>query len=127
MFIGRQNELQFLEEKYQAQGGQLVVIYGRRRVGKTETIRKFCEDKKHLFYTCVECPDEQQLSAFSFRVLQTGIPAAKYIKKFADWEQAFKSVLEIPCEQKRILVIDEFPYMVRGNHSIPSILQSLWD
>ncbi len=127
MFIGRQEELQFLEEKYQSKEGQLIVIYGRRRIGKTETIKKFCENKKHIFYTCVECPDEQQLKGFSLRMLQTGMEASKYIKSFSDWEQAIKSILDVPGEGKKILVIDEFPYMVRGNGSIPSVLQKLWD
>ena len=67
MFVGRTEELHFLEERYQKKDGQFVVIYGRRRIGKTETIRKFCENKKHVYYTCVECPDEQQLNAFSKR------------------------------------------------------------
>ena len=127
MFIGREDELSFLEEKYQSNQGELVVIYGRRRVGKTETIRKFCEGKTHVFYTCVECPDEQQLRNFSIRMLQTGMPAANYIKSFSDWEQAFRSILEVPGSKKKILVIDEFPYMVKGNSSIPSIIQKLWD
>lgn len=127
MFIGRQEELAFLEERYQQKQGQLVVLYGRRRIGKTETIRKFCENKQHIYYTCVECPDGQQLNAFSKRVLQTGMPAARYISSFADWEQALKSILDIPGEEKKLLVIDEFPYMVRVNSSIPSILQKLWD
>ena len=47
MFIGRMDELNFLEDKYHAQGGQLIVLYGRRRIGKTETLRKFCENKEH--------------------------------------------------------------------------------
>ena len=127
MFIGRKDELNFLEEKYQSNSGELIVIYGRRRVGKTETIKRFCEGKKHVFYTCVECPDEQQLKGLSNRLLQTGMPAANYIKSFSDWEQAIGSITEIPGKEKKILVIDEFPYMVRVNHSIPSILQKLWD
>lgn len=127
MFIGRKEELHFLEEKYNTDGGQLIVIYGRRRVGKTETIRKFCEGKPHVFYTCVECPDEKQLKSFSTRMLQTGITAAKYISSFTEWEQAISSVAEIPGDGKKILVIDEFPYMVKGNNSIPSIIQKIWD
>lgn len=127
MFIGRQDELCFLEDKYQQNGGQFIVIYGRRRVGKTETIRKFCEDKKSIFFTCVECPDEQQLKNFSAKVLQTGIPAAQYIRSFPDWEQAFSSIGEVVSEDKLVLVIDEFPYMVKSNNSIPSILQKVWD
>lgn len=127
MFIGRKNELAFLENKYTALGGQLVVLYGRRRTGKTETLRKFCEGREHVFYSCTECTDEQQLSAFSSRMLSKGIPAARYIKAFSDWEQALGSVSELPGNGKKLLVIDEFPYMVRNNPSIPSILQNLWD
>lgn len=127
MFIGRKNELDFLEDKYHAQGGQLVVLYGRRRVGKTETLRKFCEGKEHVFYSCTECTDEQQLRAFSSRMLAKDIPAARYIKTFSDWEQALGSVSELPNSGKKLLVIDEFPYMVKNNSSIPSVLQNLWD
>lgn len=49
MFIGRQQELKFFEEKYTQNGGQLVVLYGRRRVGKTETLRQFYKGKQHIF------------------------------------------------------------------------------
>lgn len=127
MFIGRKEELQFLEEKYGASGGQLIVLYGRRRVGKTETLRQFCTGKEHVFYSCTECTDGQQLSAFSARMLQKGIPAARYVTSFSDWVQAFKSIVELPGNEKKLLVIDEFPYMVQNNHSIPSILQGIWD
>lgn len=127
MFIGRTDELKFLEDRYQASGGQLIIFYGRRRVGKTETLRKFCEDKAHVFYACSEIPDESQLVAFSERMLQKGMPAAQYITRFQDWQQAFASIKDLPGEGKKLLIIDEFPYMVRNNRSIPSILQNLWD
>jgi AAA+ ATPase superfamily predicted ATPase len=127
VFIGRKSELSFLEERYHAQGGQLVVLYGRRRVGKTETLRKFCEEKEHVFYSCTECTNEQQLEIFSGRMLAKDLPAAKYVKTFSDWEQALGSVSELPGNGKKLLIIDEFPYMVKNNRSIPSILQNLWD
>lgn len=127
MFIGRQSELAFFEDKYNTEGGQLIVLYGRRRIGKTETLREFCKGKDHVFYSCTECIDDKQLAAFSNRMLSKGMPAAKYIKKFSSWEQAFSSILEFPTTARKLLVIDEFPYMVRNNPSIPSILQNLWD
>lgn len=127
MFIGREAELHFLEERYTAPGGQLVVLYGRRRVGKTETLRRFCEGKSHVFYSCTERTDEQQLAAFSTRMLQKDMPAAKYLTTFSGWEQALSNISELPGQGKKLLVIDEFPYMVRNNPSIPSILQNLWD
>lgn len=128
MFIGRKQELQFLEKQYSGTGGKMVVLYGRRRVGKTETLHEFCKGKPHVFYSCREISDKLQLRSFSEKMLREKIPAADYIREFADWESALKSVLQLPYgNQKKLLIIDEFPYMCKGNDSIPSILQTLWD
>lgn len=127
MFIGREEELNFLEDRYNSADSQLVVLYGRRRVGKTELLRQFCQDKEHIFYTCTEIIDEKQLEAFSQRLLEKNQQAAKYITRFSDWEQALLSITELAKEKKIVVVIDEFPYMVKGNNAIPSILQKLWD
>lgn len=128
MFIGREQELEFLNSKYKSTGGQLIVLYGRRRVGKTETLREFCKGKPHVFFSCTQTTEKVQLRNFSNRMLKENIPAGRYLSEFGDWESAFRSVLELPYgEEKNLLVIDEFPYMCRGNKSIPSILQNLWD
>lgn len=128
MFIGREAELSFLQDKYDDKRGQLVVLYGRRRVGKTETLREFCKDKPHIFYSCTQSTDKVQLSKFSKQIFKENIPARQYISEFADWESAFRSVLDLPYhDKKKLLIIDEFPYMCKGNKSIPSILQNLWD
>ena len=128
MFIGREAELSFLENKYQEEKGQLIVLYGRRRVGKTETLREFCKDKPHVFYSCTQSTDRVQLLKFSQLMLKEDIPARNYITEFADWEKAFHAILDLPYGyKKKLIVIDEFPYMCKGNDSIPSILQNLWD
>ena len=128
MFIGREAELSFLQDKYNDKRGQMIVLYGRRRVGKTETLREFCKGKPHIFYSCTESTDKQQLLKFSKKLLNENIPAKQYISEFADWESAFRSVTELPYgDSKKLIVIDEFPYMCKGNASIPSILQNLWD
>lgn len=127
MFIGREAELSFLEEKYNENKSQLIVLYGRRRVGKTETLREFCKGKQHVFFSCTQTTDKAQLAKFSGRMLRENIAARQYISEFADWERAFRSIRELPYQEKKLVIIDEFPYMCRGNESIPSVLQNLWD
>lgn len=128
MFIGRETELRFLQERYEAKKGQLIVLYGRRRVGKTETLKEFCKGKPHLFFSCTQSTDRVQLAKFSKQILREEIPARKYISEFADWEKAFRSISDLPYgDKKKLIVIDEFPYMCKGNKSIPSVLQNLWD
>lgn len=128
MFIGREAELQFLNNKYEENKGQLIVLYGRRRVGKTETLREFCKGKPHIFFSCTQTTDRVQLAKFSKQLLREDIPAKQYVTEFADWEKAFRAILDLPYgDEKKLVIIDEFPYMCRGNKSIPSILQNLWD
>lgn len=128
MFIGRKMELNFLQDKYNEKKGQLIVLYGRRRVGKTETLREFCRQKPHIFFSCTQSTDRMQLAKFSKQILREDIPAKQYISEFTDWEKAFRSILDLPYgDKKKLIVIDEFPYMCRVNKSIPSILQNLWD
>lgn len=128
MFIAREKELRFLSDIYHAKGGQLVVLYGRRRVGKTEVLREFCKDKQHVFYSCTQTTDSAQLENFSNAMFKEDIPAKKYVGSFDNWESAFKSCLDLPYNSgKKLVVIDEFPYMCQANSSIPSILQNLFD
>ncbi len=128
MFIGRENELNFLNGKYQEKDGQLIVLYGRRRIGKTETLKEFCRGKPHVFFSCTQTTDRIQLRNFSRQLFLEDIPARKYMNEFPDWERAFRAVSDLPYgDSKKLIVVDEFPYMCRGNRSIPSILQNLWD
>lgn len=127
MFIGRENELQFLNEAYYSDKAEFIVLYGRRRVGKTELLNEFCKDKTAIFYTCREYTDVKQLQSFTDKVQTYKIPAFEYVSRFSNWEQAFSCVLHIQTDKKKLLIIDEFPYACKVNESIPSILQVLWD
>ncbi len=48
MFVNRTEELGYLEKLYKEKNARLLIIYGRRRIGKTELLRQFSKDKKHL-------------------------------------------------------------------------------
>ena len=85
-FIARDPEITFLNEKYESKGGQLIILYGRRRIGKTETISHFCEGKKPIFFTCTQTEDSAQLKNFSQKLLSFDIPQKKYINEFFSWE-----------------------------------------
>ena len=127
-FIGREAELNFLNEKYNSDKGELIVLYGRRRIGKTELLNHFSQDKPCVFYSCSQSLDRVQLRKFSEQMFTQDLPARRYISEFSDWEEAFRSIAELPFkEKKKLVIIDEFPYMSRGNPSVPSILQNLWD
>ncbi len=127
MFIGRKEELKFLEEKYTSSKAEFIVLYGRRRIGKTALIREFIKNKSHIFYSAVQITDSVQLAKMSSIVSQY-YKNEIYNDRFSDWEALFRFISNhINKDEKLILVMDEFPYMVQGNNSIPSILQKCWD
>ena len=90
MFVGRKKEFQFLEERYQSNKAELVVLYGRRRIGKTELLNRFCADKDYVFYSCREYSDAIQLDTFSKEILKKNHLASKYIDSYRSWDEVFQ-------------------------------------
>ena len=127
MFIGREKELAFLEKQWASPRGRMVFLYGRRRIGKTETLKAFCKDKDAIFFTASEQNAETLKRDLSRLLLATGMPASQYIETFEDWKTLFESLPTIPSSGKKLLIIDEFPYLVKADSSIASILQAVWD
>ncbi|MEN8906125.1 MAG: ATP-binding protein [Clostridiales bacterium] len=127
MFYGREKELEFLNKKYKSKKSELIIMYGRRRIGKTELLRFFSEDiKNHIFYVARECTDKEQLESFSKILLSN--KKLSYINSFSEWENVFKYIAaESKNETKNLIIMDEFPYIVYSNKTVLSILQNFWD
>lgn len=127
MFVGRKNELDYLNDKYSSPNAEFIVLYGRRRIGKTEILREFVKDKKHVFYSGHQITDFMQLNRVT-SVLTEHFTKKIYSDSFNQWEHVFSYISEnLTEEEKTVIIFDEFPYMVEGNSSIPSVLQSIWD
>ena len=126
MFVGRQNELNELQEGYDSGTFQCVVLYGRRRIGKTYLISRFIEDKPAIFFTAQEVNDKLNLSHFTEKVLEFFKMGDSGIE-FRDWDSAFKFLADKAKEQQFILAFDEFPYACNANKGLRSILQNAID
>ena len=126
MFVGRKNALQSLEDKYDENKGHLIVVYGKRRLGKTAFLKEFSKDKEHFFYMCRETIDSEQIKLFSEEILEDH-PIRSFISSFDDWEKAFMFLVNEGKEKRILIVIDEFPYLAQSNKSVLSTLQSVWD
>jgi len=127
MFIDRKTELELLGQRYRSNQAELFVLYGRRRVGKTELLHAFCADKPHIFFIATLSSDSEQLATFSQQVYgftHADVPSGF---TFPSWEAALRALGELPGQPKPIIVLDEFTYLISGNKAIPSILQKVWD
>ena len=124
-FVNRDEELEILEKRFKSKKSEFLIIYGRRRIGKTELIKKFSKDKNHFYFLSRKEPIQLEVE--------------RYRKKFAekfninlneskDFENLFNQILEkIDTSKKFIFLIDEFPYLIEGYKPIPSIFQHIWD
>jgi len=122
MFIGRENELEQLEQCYKNNAFEMVVLYGRRRVGKTFLLQEFSKNKKVLFYAAQKQSDKDNLSDFS-RVIHSFFELPSYIGSFATWDDAFLLIAEKAGNEHFAFVFDEFPYAAESCESLPSKLQ----
>jgi len=124
MFVNRKDELDFLEKERDGGKSSFIVIYGRRRVGKTELIKKFIKNKPSIYFLVSEEPTEMQRDRLVQKI-------ADYCKErtpqINDWVEAIDYIGEKLKEKKIILVVDEFPNLVTANKSIPSYFQKLAD
>lgn len=127
MFVNRQAELELLEQRYTSEQAELFVLYGRRRVGKTELLTRFCQGKRHVFFVAdldVEPVLRAGLSAaVNAELLGPQASAAVY----PSWEDIFLLLTHHAQAERLVVVLDEFTYLVAAHPPLASTLQRLWD
>lgn len=126
MFIGREKEIKALDKLYKSDKFEFAVIYGRRRVGKTELINHFINDKKSIYFMGVESNEKQNLENFSKSIIEysSGIQTEN---SFSSFQAALEYVFKMAEKERIILAIDEYPYVARSSKSLTSTVQLLID
>jgi len=127
MFIGRQQELKELERLYNTEKFQCVIIYGRRRVGKTALINEFVKGKETVYFTGQETNSKENLEAFSHSIFALSQDFGKASPAFSSYKEALGAVFDIAEKRRVILAIDEYPYLAGSYKGISSLLQTFID
>lgn len=129
-FVNREQELKALEGFWKNKASQLIVVYGKRRVGKTELIRRFIYNKPAAYFLARRISEKENL-LFLGKVIGGFFEDATLKNRgFEKWDEVFgylKEQLKIKKAPRFILVIDEFPYLAEANKGISSIFQAGWD
>ncbi len=126
MFVGRERELQDLNDAYRSGRFQAVILYGRRRIGKTYLISKFIENKPAIFFTAQEANDKINLELFTQKICAFfGLPRDGL--SFNTWNAVFEYLADRAAEKQFVLALDEFPYACAANKSLRSVLQNAID
>ena len=126
-FVDREKELEFLEQEYQREGSSLIILYGRRRVGKTALATKFMDGKPSLYFLVTEESEQQNRNAFKDTVADFCGNELLKSASLTQWEPIFKTLCEKRHGQKLLLILDEFQYLGKSNPAFPSVFQKIWD
>ena len=118
MFVGRESELQFLNEYYEREGSQILVVYGHRGVGKTSLIDFFSKDKKSVYYLARSCSAREQCCQWANELKDQG----EVFNAFPDYQAVFQCLTAPAGTGKQVITIDEFHYFVKSD---PGFMEEL--
>ena len=131
-FVNRIEEMKILEGALTTGGASLFIIYGRRRIGKTELISKFLGNRGVYFLATTE-GDRRNINSFK-EIISKFLGDDSILRaNFDDWLSLFtvlasNASFQVKAKESKIIIaIDEFPYLIEANKAIPSIFQKLYD
>ncbi|KIR01746.1 archaeal ATPase, fused to C-terminal DUF234 domain protein [Lachnospiraceae bacterium TWA4] len=127
MFYCRENELSTMNKRYKKNHFEFIVIYGRRRVGKTALINEFCKDKPTIYFSALNSSSKENLEALSKSIYLYQNPSELNAPTFRNFEDALDTITNLAKKQQLIFVIDEYPYLAKSEKSFSSRLQHLID
>jgi len=127
MFHCRDKELRDLNKRYNKNAFECIVVYGRRRVGKTALINEFCKGKPTIFFSALNASSQENLEALSKAIYEKDHPGADTAPVYPSFDAAFSEITRMAEEERLVFVIDEYPYLAKANKSISSRLQHIID
>ena len=125
-FIDRKREMSTLEKEYNRENS-FVVLYGRRRTGKTTLIKEFIKDKNSFYFFADKQNESLQINRFKNQLVEHF--KDEFLKKIEinDWDTIFDYFISKIGDEKFVLVIDEFQYLCLMNKGFSSIFQRIYD
>jgi AAA+ ATPase superfamily predicted ATPase len=130
-FIGRRRELDVLTNLWVSQRPEFMILYGRRRVGKTRLLTHWLGTQKPsaLYWVAAPTSSFDQLRSFSQAVFQFGSRRSPAPGDFSygTWKTAFEELAQLAEKERVVIIIDEFTYLLEAEPGIAGVLQNAWD
>ena len=127
MFYCREAELRTMNNRYKKDRFECIVIYGRRRVGKTALINEFCKGKPTVYFSALNASSKENLEALSKAIYTCQNPDSTSTPTYRSYEDALEAITGMAMEKRLVFVIDEYPYLAKAEKSISSRLQHIID
>jgi len=129
-FIARERELKLLQDQWQSPNARLMILYGRRRVGKTRLVTHWIETSgvRALYWVADPTSSLDQLASFSQALTNfEDLGTAPDNFTYGTWAQAFSQIARLARDKRLVVVLDEFTYMLAVEPGLAGVLQNTWD
>ena len=128
IFIGRKKELKLLEELYNSQKFEMLIIRGRIKVGKSYLLNHFSKKYQNntVFFTADKSAEKSNVKSFC-EELNNVLKFGTFLNSFETWKDVFSFFKDIELKQRLVIIIDEFTYLHSTNPAFDSILQNAID
>ncbi|MDQ3990025.1 MAG: ATP-binding protein [Actinomycetota bacterium] len=135
-FVGRNHELDQLDREFakidERGRGRLLLLRGRRQVGKSTLLSEWVRRRgvPAALFTASRRSPEREVELFTREIADSALPSAPAFAaaRPRDWDDALSLLASThPPTVPAVVVIDEFPYLVRDDPSVESTIQKLWD
>jgi AAA+ ATPase superfamily predicted ATPase len=127
VFFNRSEELAALNRLWRSDAAHLFILYGRRRVGKTELLQQFCRGKRAVYFLAAQVREVDNLRSVMEAIREAISDPLLDTLRFDRWEPVFTYLGQQAQSERLIVVLDEFQYLCDGNPALPSLLQRFWD
>lgn len=127
MFYCREEELNAMNKRYDKGKFECIIIYGRRRVGKTALINEFCKGKPAIYFSALNASSRENLEALSKAIYSFKNPDSSSFPTYQSYDDALDEITALSKNKRIVLVIDEYPYLAKAEKSFSSRLQHIID
>ena len=127
MFVNREQELQWLADRYDSGHAEFIVLTGRRRVGKTALLAEFAAAKRGVYFLAYLDSAEELLRNLSAALWEAEHGPDATPGSYGSWLGLFQAADRLAAEQRFVLILDEYPYLAGVNQRLASVIQKSWD
>jgi hypothetical protein len=126
-FVNRKSEIRFLLDRVASNKAELIIVYGRRRIGKTELLKEAFKKRRAIYFVADLGADQDQRRRLSEAIHLVYPNPLLRADPPPEWDPLLRYLVDLGKKERIILILDEFPYLCSSNPALPSILQRIWD
>ncbi len=126
-FVNRKDELESLHRDFNREGGSLYILYGRRRLGKTTLLRRFCENVPAVYHMADCGTEKDAISLMAESMAEALGEPILSSSSFDNWYALFAAFDRFRPKHKICLILDEYQYLTEIQPAFSSIIQRWWD